>query len=1371
MDPRAPLGGGPQQRPRPQRAVSGGNYGSSTLPKRPTLPSRLSSVRSVTDPVHVVDLTGEGLKREPRNEVAFLGNKEAMVESPDGIKLEDDDEERPAKRLKTGGDGVKAEREESDEEGTDRLHDVVPGSPLPDLPKTRSSLKRIAPRRHRLGIEPASRKAHGLDPPAVAIRASLSPRNALDFSPWTGKPQTHAEDTLNDAVIKAGFYDKSQGANHNESNSAKASIWPNLSQKNHHGLSMLGYLFTAVMEKRQAIGRCTAPSTFKPPPRVTVTDTKREAWLRDLANPEVPLRKQSRTIPHGIRGKVLMEQCLTKDIPLQRAVWLAKCVGANELRAFRRKGVSGPAAASGEAKWVREWTISVEQFLESIIATCGQEQQDHGWRRNANYAIKLVAAIYAEKLLDMGHFLDWIVSSLAEASLEKLPIWIALVQIFWKGITSNSRRGRRLARSVLEHLHQMTEMKKDVNTSLKTRLQKLVVVLAVSNRGCLIIPQVWERYKYLLSPKSGLDESTNTPAKNITIRNERLAAPLYKTAGKTRTPVLDLYAMLDSFGIDFDRETLHEKCLDLIPDAANLIHALLDWASTPYRAGVARVYHTSNVIAHLNHLGYDTDALVLQYLSNASDLGTQSSQYIHQVIIDLVRLEAFSVGRYLQWLITSGALANHASSRCATSLIAALPITGLPAHVVNTRKTIMRRLNYETDELAAVDDVLARIDTAIFGDVTWQFDPTILSSTLYRSAKLAISQLVRTKTLTNAKDFGMSITSFTLARDIMEWMEDLPSLADIVSTASSSNDGILLATACDTVNLHAHTFAALGKFKTLVDTLAEQYMTLRSQQSIDRAFIHALMNLAHSVPDKASLMKLLTHDLTISEQQNSLAVCSPASDSLIGMHATSLDSDDDIEAVFASGNTMDEQLMQRVFIRIIQRASKPLLPSSEPVSRVVGWFNQLRSVDGGSGVFDQLVHNYLLSSLKGEAESGFSMAAVESLTVSESVSLSSVAGFAKDVSTSLADSVLKTFISTENSDLGLNQCEQYRFRLQQDQCQAEQADSLITLVRTACDVPDFDTEDPDLVRFIIRCISTKPGSVREVFVGGGDHSKILRMNASRIVSYILQLGQGGSATIVPTKEFDVKALVRMANAFSVRYCLEAIRYLKTKANWSPDDEAVLEESILESFNNGSDVWAQVLEFAGERINAAIYAWAQDQLLHMAADKSRLRDERAHEHLQRCLELLAVTSRTANKGEDIAVVGTITEKLKEIEAKLSQLSDMDAEPKSALSNMLGPMQIMLHLSVLHIHTVPNENDPSKHARTNLLGTLCSLLVHPKLQLHPDVIEYLFDLASTLSDSLAESTDIKLSPGLQLPQDLRLNFILENDTSIAETASAF
>lgn len=130
-------------------------------------------------------------------------------------------------------------------------------------------------------------------------------------------------------------------------------------------------LFVSALDQRQTHGTITANSSFKPPPRVTLTDTKREAWLRDLANPIIPLRRLSRTIPHGVRGRILLDHCLSKDIPTSRAVWLAKCVGANEIRAFKRKGTGGVFTVGGEAKWIKDWTTSIEQFLESTVAMCG----------------------------------------------------------------------------------------------------------------------------------------------------------------------------------------------------------------------------------------------------------------------------------------------------------------------------------------------------------------------------------------------------------------------------------------------------------------------------------------------------------------------------------------------------------------------------------------------------------------------------------------------------------------------------------------------------------------------------------------------------------------------------------------------------------------------------------------------------------------------------------------------------------------------------------------------------------------------------------------------------------------------------------------
>ncbi|CRK34517.1 hypothetical protein BN1708_019526, partial [Verticillium longisporum] len=103
--------------------------------------------------------------------------------------------------------------------------------------------------------------------------------------------------------------------------------------------------------------------------------------MRDLANPAISLRRLSRTIPHGIRGKGLLDHCLNKNVPTERAVWLVRCVGANDLRTVKRKGVNGTVVMGGEAKWLKDWTLYVEQFVESVASAFGEVD----WKARVQY--------------------------------------------------------------------------------------------------------------------------------------------------------------------------------------------------------------------------------------------------------------------------------------------------------------------------------------------------------------------------------------------------------------------------------------------------------------------------------------------------------------------------------------------------------------------------------------------------------------------------------------------------------------------------------------------------------------------------------------------------------------------------------------------------------------------------------------------------------------------------------------------------------------------------------------------------------------------------------------------------------------------------
>lgn len=133
-------------------------------------------------------------------------------------------------------------------------------------------------------------------------------------------------------------------------------------------LPALSYFALNAVILRESLRRLAPPTTFRPPPRLTLSDQRREAWLDELKNPEVSLRRLSRAIPHGYMGKGLLDVLIDKKIPISRAVWFIKCVGANEVRALKRK--IAPNARDHkkvEFDWLSEWTQSVIQFVQQLI--------------------------------------------------------------------------------------------------------------------------------------------------------------------------------------------------------------------------------------------------------------------------------------------------------------------------------------------------------------------------------------------------------------------------------------------------------------------------------------------------------------------------------------------------------------------------------------------------------------------------------------------------------------------------------------------------------------------------------------------------------------------------------------------------------------------------------------------------------------------------------------------------------------------------------------------------------------------------------------------------------------------------------------------
>lgn len=504
-------------------------------------------------------------------------------------------------------------------------------------------------------------------PEVVPAPVQFPGGKAADLFPWTGN---NPEDTLSETLVKGGISNKPQIMN--ETNTARPSLWSNL--KNKSGITTLSTLFVAVLEKRQHNGRLQTPNTFKPPPRLTLRDSTRESWLHDLANPTVSLRRLSRTIPHGLTGKVLLDQCLNKNIPLPRALWLAKCVGINELRAHKRKGQAGTVT------WGRGWTSSVEQFLDSVISTIGQGD----WKPRITYALQLATHLYREHLLDDDHFLDWMLHGLDTCPNERLFIWLLVASIpqYWSDISSCRQRGKRLAESLLGHLSKLYQVEDTLISSTALQfLENTLLKLLATRPACLLLPASWRKHNTVLKTLASKREhpQIKQAVERLNSRNQRLLKSSRKTAVSSRSLAARVFQKLDSvdFATPVRMEDLSYECMEIISNAPRLISVLLQWASSCYREGSHRLYLAVRLLRKWSHIGADVYDGVISFFQSMSWTVTGDMYILLRIVAELVRSKHFSAGRYLQWLIATGSLGGE--SDLSSVSIANVTFVPLPA--------------------------------------------------------------------------------------------------------------------------------------------------------------------------------------------------------------------------------------------------------------------------------------------------------------------------------------------------------------------------------------------------------------------------------------------------------------------------------------------------------------------------------------------------------------------------------------------------------------------------------------------------------------------------------------------------------------------
>ncbi|KAJ5780988.1 hypothetical protein N7457_006148 [Penicillium paradoxum] len=807
----------------------------------------------------------------------------------------------------------------------------LPAQPWKNIPVVEPEGSNVVKSRESSPVGAVQTTPYRIEIPAVApVYKSQKP---ADFAPWTGN---HPEDILSEQTAKQGYYDRTQ-VSQNESNTARPALYAQL--KHRTGLQMLSSVFAAALEKRQGHNTIHAPSTFKPPPRVTLTDNKREAWLRDLANPSVPLRRLSRTIPHGIRGKVLLDQCLGKWIPVARAVWLAKCVGANEIRAFKRKGTSGSLAVGLEAKWVRDWTTNVQQFVEGVFAA----PKSADWKAKMTYAVGLAARFFSENLLDHDHFLEWFLTSFEAASIGTVPIWLLMLGIYWNSIMRYRRRGRRLAELLLQKVRQATEIKLPQLQPLIDRLSRFIRKLVRDHTSSMILPNSWETYKqHVISALDLGNETDKALFQNLAERNARVQRPRHSKQITQRSPHQRIVRLLDSIRSAHDLSSI-STFLDAFDDKSILVSKLLEWLSTPFRHGLCRVYIGVRLLRKWKSAGVDIDTHILTFLSRGQNNQKLNMEQIYHVISELVRSQTFSVGRYLQWLmargVTNGSSAQEHNLKdlpIDIGLIAQLPVGRLPEHVGNLRSTLLARTGLSAaEESSAVDNVKSIISQrlpGIFGveeptkmplDSIPPNMPWAVKAEVGQWLRRAIAEHNRCVESTNRTAFPIDIApivsaltpaEFYTVREVLESFDDISMLADVLKFSSSCSDDTVLASVADTTNCHFDSLCVIGATTDLFRRLIDAYAGIKRSGMPSLDLIFSLIELGLRIPSEFNTVSILRQDLSRMENKSIIAASSPVSDHIPdGFGDVDPSFRGKLDQLLQSGSIMDEPTLDTIF--------------------------------------------------------------------------------------------------------------------------------------------------------------------------------------------------------------------------------------------------------------------------------------------------------------------------------------------------------------------------------------------------------------------------------------------------------------------------
>ena len=201
----------------------------------------------------------------------------------------------------------------------------------------------------------------------------------------------------------------------------------------------------------------------------------------------------------------------------------------------------------------------------------------------------------------------------------------------------------------------------EVYAPISDKLAQLLQALVLGAPACCLIPNRWTvdaaRLKWA-SNKGGQD--LNSQHERLSQRNMRIGhPPLTNNEYERLSSQRRIISLLDSVSTDSKIGAKATECLGLINDHLTLIATCVNWATSIYRYGHARIYIVVRFFRKWAKSGINLERPLFAFLATQSDVSRSQAKDLYRLLAELVHSKHLLVSRYLQWLIASGAIIDR----------------------------------------------------------------------------------------------------------------------------------------------------------------------------------------------------------------------------------------------------------------------------------------------------------------------------------------------------------------------------------------------------------------------------------------------------------------------------------------------------------------------------------------------------------------------------------------------------------------------------------------------------------------------------------------------------------------------------------------